>query len=771
MSAPLTDIFRGLVQIRHIRAGNSIEGGAIFAGYHVDERGKELATPYVVVNASRKLLPRGGVFVAEWECWHVAGPATERIIQQDKYTRKELYVEATEMYMVQPNGDLLLKYLTESPKFRGTGVGPVKFRNLWSRYGQDLIAILDAGHSEKLIGDGLLTSEAAVKLMDVWQEHAPGRFISFLQCNHFPVKLGARVVNFYGKESESKMNDDPYRLLAFGAKWKDVDALAQRVFGVMPDDERRLVGAVEAILAKQFKGKHTATPVYIIKKDLAMYLRVDGDKERTAQLVNRALEVGNSNGAFVKTQDGKLYHRLGTLLMEKLVADRIATMIREPDNSPSIFMAELNSDRVEELICQYEEKERKQPGKETFALNNEQRLAVSVSLMNRFTVVTGGAGTGKTTVLKCLYFALDALGYSVIQMALSGKAAKRMNEATGRKAMTIAGFLRKAQDLIEEHGQNTYLVIDEASMLDLQTTFRIFSCLPKHVRMVLVGDPHQLPPIGAGLIFQTLVAMSGVPQVELKVVKRQEDSTGIPMFAFEIRNHRWSTPDCSGVRFVDSGNLGIKTKMLELFVEAPESTQILCAVKHCAMSGVEAVNQDCQKLHNAAGKPIRVRDMNGNLSPMPFREWDRIIFTKNDRDRGTMNGSFATIIDAFDQEDGDDNPIIGNALLESDKSEEEVVPIYLSDLDYHDPGIMLGYATTVHKAQGSQWPRVIIPIKENRLGRSIIMDCTWVYTAITRGEKEVILVGDQRTIENIVKAHSRAHERCVGFGKILEEML
>jgi exodeoxyribonuclease V alpha subunit len=746
-------------------------GGAIFAGYHHDDNGKRLNTPYVVANASNKLLPRGGLSVSEWECWHVTGLATERTVQHDGFVRKELYVEATELYMVKPSGELLFKYLAESSKFRGTGVGPVKFRNLWSRYGQDLITILDDGQTEKLTGQDLLTPESAAKLMAVWQEHVPGRYISFLQCNSFPAKLGARIVNFYGKESERKLNEDPYRLLAFGGKWKDVDALAQRIFGVMPDDERRLVGAVEALLAQQFKGKHTATPSDVVEKGLAQYLRVDDNKQRTAHLVDMALEVGNSNGAFVRTQGGRLYHRLGTLLMEKLVADRIATLVCEPDASPSILMTGLTPDRVEELICQYENKERQESGKEAYTLNDEQRMAVHLSLLNRFSVITGGAGTGKTTVLKCLYAILESLGFSVMQMALSGKAAKRMNEATGRKAMTIAGFLGKVQDLLSEHGRNTYLVVDEASMLDLQTTFRIFSRLPNHIRVVFVGDPHQLPPIGAGLIFQELVGMLGVPQVELKVVKRQDGSTGIPQFAFEIRNHRWSTPNCAGVRFVDSSDLSIKDKMLELYAEAPDSTQILCATKKCAMSGVEAVNRECQKLHNADGKPIRVLGMSGNLCPVLFSEGDRIIFLKNDWERRTMNGSFATIIEALDQEDCEDNPIVGHALLESDKNEEEVVPIYLSDLDYQDPCIMLGYATTAHKAQGSQWPRVIVPIKGSKFVRSRIVDCTWVYTAITRGEKEVILVGDKRTAEEVVKASPKVRERCVGFSSVLKDAL
>lgn len=765
--------FNGIVQVRHIRSADPRGfGGAIFCGYLHDACGTELDSTYIVVIASGKLLPKGCVPVTEWECWQVAGWANEHLVEREGFRRKELHVNAAWLHMVLPSGELLFKYLSESPKFRGTGVGPVKIRNLWSRHGQRLTRILDEGQVEELTGQDLLTPESAAKLLAVWQEQAPGRFISFLQNNQFPVKLGSRVVNFYGQESEKKLNDDPYRLLAFGAKWKDVDVLAQRVFEVQLEDERRLVGAVEALLGQQFRGKHTATPAIELKTGLAKYLKVNDDKERTFQLVGKALAVGNSNGAFVKTQGGTLYHRLGTLLMEKLVADRFATMIAEPELTPCIFMPGLTPERVEELICQYEQKELKELGKVAFALNEEQRMAVNISTLNRFSVITGGAGTGKTTVLRCLYAILDVLGYSVIQMALSGKAAKRMNEATGRKANTIAGFLLKAQDLLIEHGQHTYLVIDEASMLDLQTTYRIFSRLPDHIRVVLVGDPHQLPPIGAGLILQSLIGMRGVPQVELKVVKRQDNSTGIPQFAFEIRNNRWSKPDCVGVRFVESPNWDIKAKTLELYAEAPETTQILCAVKHCGMSGVEAMNHECQKIYNANGKPIRVLDYNGNLCPVPFRQGDRIIFLKNDWNRRTMNGSFATIVEAFDQEDGNDNPIVGHALLESDRNEDEIVPIYLSDLDCHDAGITLGYATTAHKAQGSQWPRVIIPIKGNKFfGRSRIMDCTWMYTAVTRGEYEVILVGDQSAAEKVVNAPPKAHERCVGFGKILEEIL
>jgi len=125
---------------------------------------------------------------------------------------------------------------------------------------------------------------------------------------------------------------------------------------------------------------------------------------------------------------------------------------------------------------------------------------------------------------------------------------------------------------------------------------------------------------------------------------------------------------------------------------------------------------------------------------------------------------------AYDEVLGEEDAVLGSVLLEEDGATEEV-PLFLSDVDYRNPAIALGYATTVHKAQGSQWPRVIIPIKKYRFRRSLILDVAWIYTAITRGQTEVIFVGDDETVKQVVKAPPKSKERCIGFLNAIRELL
>jgi exodeoxyribonuclease V alpha subunit len=350
-------------------------------------------------------------------------------------------------------------------------------------------------------------------------------------------------------------------------------------------------------------------------------------------------------------------------------------------------------------------------------------------------------------------------------MALAGKAAKRMREATGMESHTIAGFLAKSSNIIEAHGPHTYYVVDESSMLDLLTTFRIMKHLPDTVRMVMVGDPYQLPPIGPGLIFQRLVGIPRVPQVTLTEVKRQEKSTGIPTFAAEIRKRSWPTIRAPGVKFIECADSEIMPTVLSQYMQDPERTQVICAVNSCSKAGVDTMNLACQTETNSKGLPIRIRGFNGNLVDVGIRENDRIIFTQNDWNRGVMNGDIGTVIAVRDEPEesfADDDPVIGMALVDGIEQS-----IHLSDLNDEKPSLALGYAITCHKAQGSQFPRVIVPIKnsldhEGNVTNRII-DMTWLYTAITRAETEVILVGCMQTAERAAEMGSRGHERIVGF--------
>ena len=755
----------GIVQVRSIISSNPLGfGGTIFGGYHVNEIGTQLSDRYVVVETSAKLLSPGNS-VSQWEHWMVAGSPTYRTIEDEykRYKRKELHVKATELYMVRQNGETIMKYLSQSDKFRGSGIGSVKARQLWIRFGDELYDILDRSDFASL--SEVITEESATNLVKIWREQACGRFCSFLQSHRLPLKLVSRVIDFYGQEAEAKLAEDPYRLISFGSKWGEVDGIAQKKFGVASDDCRRLKGAIEAVLQQQYvKFKHTAVPVDRVKTCLAGLLAIP-EKKETKVLIDKALDIGACNGSFVVTQEGTLYHGLGPRLMERLVANRIASMIKESEQAPSLMMSTLSKSRIDSLINSHEDIERKGRNDKTFLLNEEQRKVIHISVINRFSMITGGAGTGKTSTLKCLCSVLSSLGYAAIGLALAGKAVKRLKEVTGNKeTYTIASFIRWSKQILGKLGGLVYVVIDEASMLDLQTTFKLCKLLPSSARVVLVGDPFQLPPIGPGLIFQQMIGIDGVPQTQLMDVKRQNDCTGIPAFAYEVRNHRWMTPNYPGVKFVECQNSDIQDKVLELASENLANTQILCATKQ-NIAGVEQINTSCQAKFNGFGKPIRLLGPNGNLYNTNYREGDRIIFLKNNYDRGTMNGTIGQIERAYNEDaTGNMRDPVGTALVD-----DEIVDIYREDIDDDDIGISLGYAITVHKAQGSQWPRIIVPVG-NSEGLSII-DATWVYTAITRAEHEIILVGDQATVKRAVEAPSQAHKRCVGFGKILEEML
>jgi exodeoxyribonuclease V alpha subunit len=191
-----------------------------------------------------------------------------------------------------------------------------------------------------------------------------------------------------------------------------------------------------------------------------------------------------------------------------------------------------------------------------FVFNAEQRAAVRLSASAPFSLLMGGAGVGKTTVLMAVIAVAQAQGVAVHQMALAGRAVKRLQQATGAPATTIARFLAAAKAGKMELSPDSLLVVDEASMLDLPTMYRLLRFLPDGARMLLVGDSAQLPPIGFGLVFHRLADSRSIPRVELTQVHRQAASTGIPGFAGNIRRHL--VPDLgdsfeakSGISFID----------------------------------------------------------------------------------------------------------------------------------------------------------------------------------------------------------------------------
>lgn len=741
--------WEGIVLVRTERSRDPKGfGGVLFGGYHVNEQCEKLTRHRISVSCCSRYLPSKDS-VQPWELWYIKGQGEEVFEKvREGLNIPTIRVKASSLHMVRHRGDIIVEILIKSKRFKG--VGESKARELWSRFGERLYAILDAGCITSLTE--VLTTQKAAEIAEGWRFYYDGKVIAFLHNNGFPAKLARKVLEFYGKETETRLKDDPYRLLAFMGDWSKTDRLARRVYSLAEDSEVRLKAAIEEVLYRTLKDKSTAVQQDVLRKKLNAILRVPRNEAATEALVNKAMSLGETNGSYLIIRDG-LYQAVGPFIMEQTISERLNRLLNEPDTEPSMFMSAVTDVDIKRLISEFETKH-------LITLNPEQHQAVLSCVKCRYSIITGGAGTGKTTVLKCLYYVLKEMGYGAVQMALSGKAAKRMREATGKESHTIAGFLAKAEDIINIHGVHTYYVIDESSMLDIPTTYRIMKALPDNIRLLMIGDPYQLQPIGPGLVFQKLVGNQRVPQVTLTEIKRQADTTGIPSFAADIRTKHWPSMNAPGVKFIECDDHQIMRQVVGLFTRDPENTQVICA----RVVTVKSANEACQHAVNTTGRSIRILGSTGDLSGLSIREGDRIIITRNDWERGVVNGDIGTLTAVFDEpEDSpDDDPIVGRALVDGVDQ-----PVFLSDVNWDEPGIELGYAITCHKAQGSQFPKVIVPIM-NSLdvdGRITcpILDLTWLYTAITRAEYEVILVGHRPTAEKAVEMGSRWATRTVGL--------
>jgi exodeoxyribonuclease V alpha subunit len=365
-----------------------------------------------------------------------------------------------------------------------------------------------------------------------------------------------------------------------------------------------------------------------------------------------------------------------------------------------------------------------------------------MALHHPLSVLTGGAGTGKTTVLQVIHRVAEQVAVPVLQMALSGRAAQHLREETGRPASTIAAFLLAAEQGSINPESEPLVIIDESSMLDVPLMYSMVRALPARARLVLVGDPYQLPPIGFGLVFQVLAASPNVPKVELLEVHRQARSSGIPQIARGIRYGIVpSLPPfagfCAGVNFVEASDGSVMDEILCVLTawSRCDDAQVLCVTKRGA-SGTRNINATLHAMASAA-KP--------KLEGWEFTEGDPIIYLVNDYQKELWNGSLGRIESVLN--------LNGKcSLLCSLDGVRQEIP----EEEFHR--IDLAYAITVHKAQGSQFKRVIVPIFRNRL-----LDRTLIYTALTRGMEHVVFIGDWDAFETAVTAPPHSYERQIGF--------
>jgi len=680
------------------------QGGAIFTGQ--DEAG----TLHRVVADTAILLRPPGI----GERWEVAGP-----VRVHPHYGKQ--VHADRAVPVRPPGELLRRFLARNKAFQG--VGEARALRLWDAFGEGLHDLLDAGNSVRLAE--VLGADLAASLVDNWREsQGEAKVVRWLEGHQFPVTLAVKVMRLWGVDAADKIAGNPYRMLAV-AGWIRVDAAALDA-GADPDCPERRIAAVEAICYRALADQHTTIP------EPQLLAGVQGLLRCPPQVAQNALALAERDQAVVRTPDG-LWQPFGPAVMESFVKDRIQERVAA-EYSPSgcLLWSRPDDNRVRCLIADFE-------GQECFVLTEEQRHAVWLAMTQRFALVLGGAGTGKTSLLKAVAFAQAETGGTLHAVALAGRAAQRLREAAGCPARTLAGFLGAMERQELDLGGGDLIVVDEASMVDLPLAYILLRRLPSGTRLLLVGDPYQLPPIGFGLVFSALAEDPTVPKVELTRIHRQAETTGIPNLSRLIREGR--VPNLPAFAGAGPGVSFLPCHM--------EDTQAVVIETLGALGGI-AETKVLSPLKRGPAGTIGINAALHILRSTRKSVWsglatgDPMIHLENDYEDMVFNGTLGMVEEALPDGarilwDGHDQPLT----YRQDRRE----------------ALDLAYAISVHKAQGSQFRRVIIPIFASR-----ILDRTMIYTALTRATEQVVLVGDRDALEASVTALPAHHRRRTGMG-------
>jgi len=724
-----------LVQIDTVRR----YGFALVSVLNSDGSRAKRAEPLVVKfpKETLELVVKGSV-------WRVTGDESVSSFTIGGYTRYETVISATMVEFVRPSGLLLARWISSNVQ----GIGSVIANRLVRKRCLDKWAV--DGDVVSLMTVAGMTEARAKHLIEQWPQPELFNTIAWLQKFQLPLGLAEKLIRIFGAKTIQTLESNPFLLVSVGISYEQVMDLAIHM-GIPRDDDRMFAGTALHVAVTH----SNSTGSTVIEPDR---LQVDVHKLVGLPSKTHPGELAVQQGFMTRTPDG--YQVWGSGLMEAAVAKFISDALRREPGRGSLLAGwerTLTHKAASDALRNYE-------ATLSFKLTDEQAKAVIGAVCAPVAGISGGAGTGKTTILRAIIRVYKKLtpGLVCYPVALSGRAAQRMSESINLPAQTIAKLtfdhLGPGRPAIPDH---VLLIIDEASMVDLLTFYRLIGLLPEATRILFVGDTAQLPPVGPGLIFHTLIP-AGIPFFELSQVKRQAESSGIHIFASAAREFLCRVPAAAGQALADSADccfLGIPrlTKLTEFWREAGgiDSSIILTPVRKGSW-GVYALNLHFQNVVGSSRSAVCYPDPKWGWLPWitdaaqsKLRLGDPVLVTRNiyDKDTDVRNGDLGVITAVYDKPASDDS--LGMVVVNGRE-----LPISYNLLSC----LELGYAITIHKAQGSQWPTVfaIMPDYAD-------LDATLIYTAATRPTERLILVGRPGTLAKGIKRGNAATKRLVGL--------
>lgn len=748
--------FAGLLRV--VRVDNLKHGTFKSTCMLVDEDGDILdRNSLYYLMSSYSLMGR---FVEEGQIWDVINAICwiGELTTESGFSRPVITIEVNETSLRRPSGKHLIWHFTHSDWYPGIGRNKAinLIDTLSNKDGHNpLYNALEQRDIAALSRAKQITDWDAEVLIKGWARHGSTDTLKWFEDRNIDVTIAKKIFEFHGERTIEAIIEDPYRLSSFNMPWREVDELAKGVFNIHRSDPRRLQAAVtEALWGAYNNEGHTRIPVSDFSEMMERLLGGDLEDWSKAHLGM----VEQSRGII---RDNHIHH-FEAAVMEVMVANRITDLM------DSDYIAPLSSQEMIQIIKRFEWKQ----GPD-FKLTEQQKLGITTSVSHPFSIITGGAGVGKTTVLKALYALYDEAGFKRKQLALSGRAAQRMFEATQEEASTIAGYLYNFywDDIPRDAQSKMVLVIDEASMIDIHSMYQIINKTPACVHLILIGDPYQLPPVGGGLVLHELVVRDYLPISELSVVKRQGVDSSIPKVAADIRNGL--VPEFYGdnVKFYDVQQSKLADRAIAEYRKKTEKSQIICGTNRLVFE----VNRKAQELMNPNGSELRYR-LDGFMYDTGIRKNDPIICTANiyREEYDLRNGSMGMIIAVYDLP----------KLFEIKKSAKSKHTIlvesfgmvcwengtqdgYITELPLEIiQSLQLSYGITVHKSQGSQFPYTIFAATN-----TANLDRTLVYTAITRASEHAVIMGDLKAVNRAIMEQPSSSSRCVGLGYFIDEIM
>ena len=628
------------------------------------------------------------------------------------------------------------------------GIGPSMADRIVSCFGSKTFEIIEK-EPEKLLEVKAIGKAKAALICNAWKDHHVVRsLMQFLQNMGVQTSYCAKILKEYGPDAVNIISKDPFRITTDipGIDFYFADTVAQKL-GIEKDHPRRVRACILHVMQQVInQGDVFAYQDQIVDHCKNLFRITPGVIQNE---IDRLFTAGELVIEIAPDDPNKKMVYLKEIHQaETGIANRLNALLSVPVTATGI-----NAERISREVQK----------KLAITLSFEQLNALEEILSHRAVIITGGPGTGKTTLIRSINAVFSVLGKHVLLAAPTGRAARRLSEVTRSKAKTIhklLGFNFK-EGLFEKNPDNPLdadaMIIDEASMVDTYLMYHLIKALPMTCVLILVGDIFQLPSVGPGNVLSDMIKSKRLPVFYLKKIFRQTRESPIVVNAHRVR--RGESPvlkpmdnsdDLSEFYFLEQNN---QNKVVSTIVELctriiPEhfdfdpmyEVQVLTPM-HKGVIGTTNLNQVLQKVLNP--NPVMIEAMGST-----FKTGDKIMHLKNNYQKEVFNGDIG-IISAINRK-------------EKQLSVDYYGRIVTYDFTEMDE-ISLAYAISVHKSQGSEYPAVILPIMTQHF---VLLQRNLLYTAITRGQNLVILVGTKKAL-NIALKNNKPTERLSGLASRL----